>query len=152
MAAPFTYSFLDTHASIVGPGGSINIGAGAGVAEEGVSFEPNEDLDAMTIGADGSGMHSLIANRAGKFTVRLLKASPTNALLQAMLNFQRTASANHGQNTLSIVNTASGDALTGQQTAFAKQPAITYTKVGEMLEWEFNSVNVDVGLGAGVQA
>lgn len=150
MPAPFTFSFLDTHASIVGPGGSINIGAGAGAAEEGISFEPTEELDTMTIGADGSGMHSLHADRSGKFTVRLLKTSGTNALLQAMLNFQRTASANHGQNTLSIVNMASGDAITGQQVAFAKQPAVAYAKVGEMLAWEFNAVNVDVGLGAGV--
>lgn len=150
MAAPVTYSFLDVNAAIVGPGGGFALGAGAGVAEEGITIEPVAEVDAMTIGADGSGMHSLIANQAGKVTVRFLKNSPTNALLQAMLAFQRTAGSNHGQNTISIVNKNTGDAITLQQAAFAKQPTINYAKEGDMIVWEFNAIILNVGLGTGV--
>lgn len=151
MSTPVTYSFLDVHAAISGPGGGFSIGSGAGVAEEGISLEPNEDIDTLTIGADGEAMHSLSANKSAKCTIRLLKTSPINAQLQAMLAFQRSSSVAHGQNTISVTNPVSGDAITLQQTAFARQPTVTYSKVGDMLEWSFNSGKADFGLGAGVQ-
>lgn len=151
MPAPQTYSFQDVNAAIVGPGGGFSLGAGSGNAEEGITIEQAAEIDAMTIGADGSGMHSLVANKAAKVTVRLLKTSPTNALLSAMASFQRVSAANHGQNTISIVNKVSGDAITCQLAAFSRIPTISYSKEGGMIEWEFNSILSDVGLGAGVQ-
>ena len=147
---PSTYSFLDVNAAIVGPGGGFSLGAGAGAAEEGISVEQASEIDAMTIGADGSGMHSLIANAAGKVTIRLLKTSPTNALLATMVAFQRTSGANHGQNTLTIVNKTSGDVITCEQAAFARVPNIDSAKEGGILVWEFNSTKISVALGAGV--
>lgn len=150
MGQPVTYSFLNVHAAIVGIGGSFNIGAGAGNAEEGITIEQSEDLDNMTIGADGSPMHSLHADKSGKVSVRLLKTSPTNALLGAMLALQRTSAANHGQNTITIVDTARGDVVTCQNVAFAKVPTITYAKDGGIQEWNFNAGVIDVGLGGGL--
>lgn len=152
MAGNFTYSFLDVVASIQGPGGGFSIGAGAGVAEEGISVEPTEEFDRMTIGADGGGFHSLGADKSGKVTVRLLKTSPVNAQLQTMLAFQRASAATHGVNTITIASKLAGDAITAQQVGFAKQPAVSYTKDGEMLTWEFNAIILDIALGAGVQA
>lgn len=151
MAAPTTYSFLDVNAGIVGPGAGFSLGSGAGSAEEGITIEAQEEIDRMVIGADGSGMHSLIANRAAKITVRLLKTSPINALLQAAFQFQRTSGATHGQNTITIVNKSSGDVTTAQQAAFVRQPTINYAKEGGMIEWEFNALVSDTALGAGVQ-
>lgn len=145
----YTYSFLNTRAALTGPGGSISLGASAGIAEEGITVAPEGEIDAMTIGADGTGMHSLIANKSGKVTVRLLKTSPTNALLSAMVAFQRTNATSHGQNTLSIVNDAVGDVITCQQVAFSKIPEVGYAKEGGIVEWEFNAVDIDVALGAG---
>lgn len=144
-----TYSFLDVQAAIVGPGGGFSLGSGAGAAEEGITIDPTEELDGMTVGADGTPMHSLHANKSGKVTVRLLKTSPTNALLAAMVAFQRTSAANHGQNTLTIVNTSNGDTISCQQVAFAKLPTITYAKEAGINEWEFNAGIIDMGLGAG---
>jgi hypothetical protein len=150
MAQVITYSFLDVHAAIVGPGGSFNLGAGAANAEEGIDVEAVEDIDILTIGADGTPMHTLRANKAGKVTVRLLKTSPVNQQLADMLAFQRTTSANHGQNTITIANSTSGDVISCQQVAFAKVPALKYATAGGINEWEFNAGIVDVGLGAGV--
>lgn len=150
MAQQFTYSFLDVNAAIVGPGGSFGLGTGAAAAEEGITIEPSDDIDSMTIGADGSSMHSLRANKSGKITVRLLKTSPVNALLNAMLAFQRLSSANHGQNTLTLVNKSSGDTITCQQVAFARVPTLTYAREGGINEWIFNAGVIDPGLGAGV--
>lgn len=145
-----TYSFLDVHAAIVGPGGSFNIGAGSGNAEEGLTVEPSEDLDNMTIGSDGSPMHSLHADKSGKVIVRLLKTSPQNALLGAMLALQRTSASLHGINTLTVTDLVRGDVITCQNVAFAKVPTITYAKDGGMNEWHFNAGVIDVGLGGGL--
>lgn len=150
MAALNTYSFLDTHLALVGPGLAISLGAGSGSAEEGITIEPIDDVGSMTIGADGAGMHSLFGNKSGRVTVRLLKTSPLNAQLAAALAFQRTTSANYGQNTITLVNSVSGDAVTCAQCGFARVPDLTYAKEGGMNEWVFNAVEVDVGLGAGI--
>jgi len=152
MAAPMTYSFLDVNAAIVGPGGGFNLGSGSGAAEEGISVEPTGEIDAMLIGADGTPMHSLRADKSGKVTVRLLKTSPMNALLSTMLAFQRTGGATHGQNTISIAQRVSGDAITCQLCAFARVPNLAYAKDGDVISWEFNAGIIDIALGAGVQA
>lgn len=147
----YTYCFLDVQAAIVGPGAAFALGSGTGPAEEGITIEPANDIDAMTIGADGSGMHSLIADKSGHITCTYLKTSPINALLSAALAFQRTSGANHGQNTITVVNTTTGDTITCQQVAFAKVPTIPYAKEGGTVQWKFNAAIIDIALGAGVQ-
>ena len=47
-----TYSFLNVAASITGPGGSFQMGSGAGSAEEGIEIT-HSDKNVQTIGADG---------------------------------------------------------------------------------------------------
>lgn len=145
----FTYSFLDTNAALVGPGGAIPLGAGAGVAEEGIDVTQNAEMDTQTIGADGEGMHSLVADRSGKVVVRLLKTSPTNSLLSNLAQIQRTSSTLHGQNTLTISNVASGDVITCEQVAFSKIPDLKYAKEGGIVEWEFNAIKITPALGSG---
>lgn len=145
----YSYSFIDSHCAIVGPGGAIDVGAGSGIAEEGITFDPSEDIGSMVIGADGAGMHSLHANKSGTVTIRLLKDSNTNALLQSMYDFQTSSAANYGQNTISFANTVSGDSVTCQQAAFARAPTITYAKQAQLLEWKFNSIKIDRTLGTG---
>lgn len=141
------YSFLDVQAAIVGPGGTINLGAGAGIAEEGISVDFAEDIDSMQIGADGNGQHSLHANRSGTLTVRLLKTSPTNSLLSAMLAFQRASPTTHGQNTITISDVNRGDLVTAQQVAFARTPPLTYANQAGLVEWVFNAIRIDYALG-----
>lgn len=144
-----TYSFLDVNAGIVGPGAAFSLGNGAAVAEEGITITATEDINKMDIGADGSGMHSLHADKSGQVTVRLLKNSPTNALLSAMFAFQTASSAAHGQNTININNSVSGDSITCTQVACKKAPDLTYAKDGGTVEWEFHAVRIERLLGAG---
>ncbi len=146
-----TYSFLDTQVAITGPGGSFNIGSGSGNSEEGITITPSQNINTMTIGADGTPMHSLHADKSAKVSVRLLKTSITNSKLSGMVAFQRTSGSLHGQNTITVVNTASGDSITCQKVAFAKIPTISYAKEGGMIEWEFDCGIVDELLGAGSQ-
>lgn len=147
-----TYSFLDCTASITGPGGSFSLGYGAGNSEEGITVSMTEDKNTMTIGADGSGMHSLHAGKSGRVTIRLLKTSPVNQKLMNLYNFQTTASANHGQNVISIRDIQRGDVITARQAAFVKVPDITYAKDGNTHEWMFDAVYIDPKLGTGTPA
>lgn len=144
-----TYSFLDVAVGMTGAGGSINLGAGAAVSEEGITVEAVEDKSIMTIGADGNGMHSLIASEASTVTIRLLKTSPVNSQLNEMYKQNTISSANHGSNTITIRNPATGDNITLQQVAFKKRPTITYAKEGGMNEWTFDAVKTEMTLGVG---
>lgn len=141
------YSFLEIQAALVGPGGAISLGSGAGNAEEGLSISPSGEIDGMQIGADGSGQHSLYADKSGKVTVRLLKTSPVNQLLSAMYAFQTASGSTHGQNTLTISDSERGDVVTCRQVAFAKAPDLSYAKDAGIIEWEFNAIYIDRLLG-----
>ena len=143
-----TYSFLDVVATIVGPGGSISIGSGAGVAEEGISIEFADDLDTMLIGADGKGQHGLSANRSGTITVRLLKTSPVNQQLMAMAEFQSASASTHGQNTLVVTDVSRNDVVTAKQVAFARRPSLQFAKDPGLNEWRFNAVAIFPVLGS----
>lgn len=142
------YSFLNFQCALTGPGGSVNLGDGAGVAEEGITFSPTGEISSMVIGADGSGQHSLHADKSGKITVRLLKTSPTNKQLMAMYNSQTASAASHGQNTISGTDTIRGDSLTASQVAFTKAPDLTYAKEAGFADWEFMAITIDRILGA----
>lgn len=144
-----TYSFLDVQGSITGPGIAAQLGNGAGVAKEGISVEMLEEKDLMTIGADGEIMHSLRGSNAGRITVRLLKTSPTNAVLSQAYNFQKSSSANWGKNVMRFSNTVVGDVITADTIAFAKQTGITYAEDASMNEWTFYG-RVNMLLGSGV--
>lgn len=145
-----TYSFKSVGCAIDGPGGNINLGYGAGVAEEGISVEPVGDRNTMTEGADGEVMHSLAAGEAGILRVRLLKTSITNARLMVMWNLQRASGASHGQNTISINDFQRGDVIQCTEVAFAREPTQTWAKVGAMTEWTFHAGHVHSQLGFGV--
>lgn len=144
-----TYSFLNIIGTIAGPGGAISIGGEAGVAEEGITIEMVEDKNTMTIGADGSGMHSLHAGRAATITCRLLQTSPNNAVLSMMYNLQTRNPALHGQNAITFQDVIRGDNVDASQVAFKKFPTTTYAKEGTFREWTFDAVIADTDYGSG---
>lgn len=141
------YSFIDVRCAMVGPGGSVNFGNGSGSSEEGITISPNEDINDMAIGADGTGQHSLKANKSGTVTVRLLKTSPINQVLSLMYNMQTAASAAHGQNTITLA-LSNGEVVTCQQVAFKRISDLTYAAIAGMNEWQFDAVKIDRTLAA----
>ena len=142
-----TYSFLDVQATLAGPTGVINLGAGAAVAEEGISTDASGDKNTMMIGSDGEGMHSLHADKSGTVTVRLLKTSPTNQKLHAAYTAQTINSALHGSNVITITNPKAGDMTVARSCAFSKKPSLNYKKDGDIIEWVFHSLKIDTILG-----
>lgn len=143
------YSFLNVNATIAGPGGVLNLAAGAAAAEEGITVEPVEDKNVMTIGADGKGQHSLIASDARTCTVRLLKTSPVNAALMLMYNLQSASSALWGKNVITIVDSGRNDYSALQYCAFKKVPVLTYAKEAGFNEWVFDVISGNSILGSG---
>jgi len=142
-----TYSFVDVAATLVGPTGTANLGYGATVADEGITVAMAGDKNTMLIGADGGGMHSLHADKSGVVTVRTLKVSPTNAILQAMYDAQALNSSLWGQNVIVVRQLVSGDTTTAVRCAFKKKPDITYKKDGDIIEWVFDAIHIDTVLG-----
>lgn len=144
-----TYSFLDCTAAITGVGGTFTLGADSGNAEEGITISMAEDKGTLTMGADGSWMHSLHAGQGGTITVRLLKTSPVNQQLMQMYNAQRLSSSTWGANVISVRNVQTGDVITAAGAAFRKAPDISYAKVGNTVEWAFNCGKIEMILGSG---
>ncbi len=149
MAVSNTYSFKDVTATISGPNGNVEIGAGVGVAEEGISYEMIEDKASMTIGAGGEAMHSLHASNAGRVTLRLLKTSRTNAILDRMSTADFASSAVYGQNTIVIRDPVRGDIMVASNCGFVRKPNNSHAKQGNVIEWQWNAVDIDAKLGSG---
>lgn len=149
MTAFTTYSFLDVVATIVGPNIVASLGSTSGSAEEGISIAFTEDQETMTIGADGTGMHSIHGGQSGTVSVRLLKSSPTNSILSAAYQADRSVPSSGGQNTVVVSWLAGGDVYLMANCAFKKFPDNSYSKDGTMLEWQFNAIQLTPLLGAG---
>ena len=148
MAAPNsgTYSFLSVTAAIAGPGGSFSLSS-AGVGDGGIRIAMAQDKNRMNIGAAGDGMHSMIAAKAGRITVSLLKTAPGNAQMSQLYRYQQNTPSTWGQNVISIANPVTGDAINCSACAFVKQSDIVYSTEGGMNEWIFESINIDEVLG-----
>lgn len=142
------YSFLNFQAAITGPGGSVNIGNGSGASEEGMTFSPTGERSTMQIGADGSGQHSLHADKSAKITLRMLKTSPANLVLMAMANQQWSDASLHGRNVISATDTQRGDSITCTGVGFTKVPDMTYAKEAGTVDWEFMAIQMDQFLGS----
>lgn len=145
-----TYSFLDVVATIVGPGGGFPIGSSAGVADEGITIEYEEDKNMMVVGADGAIMHSLRANKKATCRLRLLKTSPTNALLSTLYNFQSTSSANWGTNVIVVSDVSRGDIWSCFSVAFKKHAQGVWPKDAPMIEWIFDVGRLEPLFGVGI--
>jgi hypothetical protein len=141
------YSFINTTATIVGPGGAFSLGYGSGNADEGIEITRDVDDVTLVTGAGGEGMYSLNASKNGTVRVTLLKTSPVNAQLMAMRDLQRLSSSTTGNNTITVIDTASGDTHVCRQVAFKKAPDIHQAKEPGTNAWEFIAVSIDSILG-----
>jgi hypothetical protein len=144
MAQKSVYSFLDCNLTLVSIGGGIiDLGAGNGSSQEGITIERSNDKATMTIGADGSGMHNLMGDKSGKITVRLLKTSPTNKKLSIVYNATTLSSAIYGQDVMTFVNTHTGETHTATGGGIAKFPNSNNANEGGVQEWVWNFIEID---------
>ncbi len=131
-----TYSFLDVQVTITGPGGSFDLGSN-GMSDEGISYSMIGPKDIMTLGANGNGMHTLVAANAAKSEMSFLKNSPSNAFLNYLYNYQAASSLYWGKNQVTINNPVTGDSVTLLGGAFEKQTDNGYRTQANLLVWPF---------------
>lgn len=134
------YSPLDVHATIVGPGGVINLGIGSGLAADGITYTKSEATNTMQIGLDGSVCHNKSESRAGTITFNFLGVSPAQQQMLRMYNLQEgiPGSSMHGKNTITIVNSATGEKLVATECAFQNDSAVGYKKEIDACTWTFD--------------
>ena len=142
-----TYSFVDVTASMVGPTGVIDLGAGSGNGNDGITVSMGGAKNTVTLSADGEAMHSLNPAKNGTITVKLLKTSPANKKLSLAYNAQSQSSALWGNNVIVIRNSVSGDIITARRCAFQKQPDFTNAKEAGTVDWIFDAGKIDQVLG-----
>lgn len=141
------YSFQDVTCSVVGPNVNLVV---TGSADEGYAADIEGDKDILTMGASGSGMHSLRASQNGTLMIRLLKTSTLNQALCNAYNFQTGSAANHARNVITIDDPIRGDTITCLGAAFRKFPNISFATEGGTQDWVFNCTRIEFSLGAGV--
>lgn len=142
-----TYSFQDVTATLVGTSGTIDLGYGSSVAEEGITTTFSNPRNKKTVGADGEGMNSLKADKSGTVTIRLLKTSPVNAKLSQLYNEQSLSSLAWGQNLITIQQNVAGDKIMCRSCAFQKHPDLTYASDADIIPWVFDAIKIDPLLG-----
>lgn len=152
MAAPKTgfYSFLGISFAFTGPGGSFTV-SNAGIGDGGIRISMAGDKNRMSIGAAGDGMHSLIASKAGRLTVSLLKTANGNAILNQIYRFQSASASRWGQNLMTLTDVVRGDLIIASSCAFVRQTDLVYAPEGNMNEWAFDSTDIDETLGNSYQ-
>ena len=142
-----TYSFLDVTASLSGPTGEVDLGAGSASGEGGITVALKGAKNAMTVGIDGEVMHHVSADKSGTITVSLLKTSPVNKKLSLMYNAQSLSPTLWGNNVIVIRNSNSGDVTTARACAFQQQPNYTNTASAASVSWVFDCGKIDQVLG-----
>jgi hypothetical protein len=144
------YSFKDILCSYTGPFGSLDLSENAGSADEGITITYDEDKATKTMGAGGEGMYSLHASEGGGCSVRFLKVSPINAMLNQMYSLETSSSAYYGRGVLTVRDSIRGDNWVLKGVGFRKHPDGAYTKDGPvMMEWTFHVLKIDAVLGDG---
>ena len=138
-----TYSFQQVTATLTGAAGVINLGYGSANTKEGITVTQTQPRNAMTIGADGSVMHSLRSDKSGTVMIRLLDTSSVNAQLQAMYDAQSLTPSAWGANVIVIVNKGNSETTTCRNVAFQNAPTVTYAEDGSTKEWVFDCGQID---------
>jgi hypothetical protein len=147
MANTDVYSFIDTLVTFSGPTGAFPLTGG--VAAEGISITMHMENATTIWGADGSYIHSLIAQKGAEISIKLLKNSLLNELLSVAYNLQKTSSILSGQNIITI-NSTLGDSIIASGVIFKKLPTVTFAQEAQIMEWTFTAGKAEVVLGAGL--
>lgn len=135
-----SYSILDVHATIIGPGGIINLGQGSGLAQDGITVNQSEPTNTMQVGLDGAVCHNKSESSAGTISFTFLGVSKAREKLLRMYNFQVRipGSSLHGQNRISIVNNTTGETIVADECAFQNITATGYKKEIDNSTWVFD--------------
>lgn len=139
MATTSAYGFVNTANTVDG-----QLVQGLWEGDDAISIAPLADKGTMMIGADGSALFSVSANRGATITLRLMHTSPTHRLLMQKLKRQQALASPVTAFPVTAYDTASGEGGTADkcfiQTAPTDQKGINaVAREWVLVTGEFNA-------------
>ncbi|UNK39384.1 DUF3277 family protein [Shinella sp. H4-D48] len=139
MALTSAYGFVNTANTVDG-----QIIQGLWDGDDAISIAPLADKGTMLIGADGSALFSVSANRGATITLRLQHTSPTHRLLQQKLKRQQALASPATAFPVTAYDTSSGEGGTADKCFIQAAPTDTKGVNATVREWvlvtgEFNA-------------
>lgn len=139
MAITSAYGFVNTANTVDG-----QIIQGLWDGDDAINIAPIADKGTMLIGADGSALFSVSANRGATITLRLQHTSPTHRLLQQKLKRQQALASPATAFPVTAYDTSSGEGGTADKCFIQAAPTDTKGANATVREWvlvtgEFNA-------------
>lgn len=139
MAITSAYGFVNTANTVDG-----QIIQGLWDGDDAISIAPIADKGTMLIGADGSALFSVSANRGATISLRLQHTSPTHRLLQQKLKRQQALASPATAFPVTAYDTSSGEGGTADKCFIQTAPTDTKGANATVREWvlvtgEFNA-------------
>lgn len=139
MAITSAYGFINTANTVDG-----QIIQGLWDGDDAISIAHITDKGTMLIGADGSALFSVSANRGATITIRLQHTSPTHRLLHQKLKRQQALASPATAFPVTAYDTSSGEGGTADKCFIQTAPTDTKGANATVREWvlvtgEFNA-------------
>lgn len=139
MALNSAYGYVNTANAVDG-----QIIQGLWDGDDAISIAPLADKGTMMIGADGSALFSISANRGATITLRLQHTSPTHRLLMQKLKRQQARASRETAFPVTAYDTSSGEGGTADKCYIQSAPTDTKGVNATVREWvlvtgEFNA-------------
>jgi hypothetical protein len=103
--------------------------------DDAISIAPLADKGTMMIGADGSALFSVSANKGATITLRLMHTSPTHRLLMQKLKRQQALASPVAAFPVTAYDTSSGEGGTADKCFIQSSPTDTKGINATVREW-----------------
>ncbi|MBG6211678.1 hypothetical protein IWQ49_006369 [Labrenzia sp. EL_126] len=130
MAITSAYGFVNTANSVDG-----QVIQGLWDGDDAIQIAPLADKGQMVIGADGSGLFSVSANKGAMITLRLMHTSPTHRLLMQKLKRQQALASPVTAFPVTAYDTSSGEGGTADKCFIQTAPTDTKGANATSREW-----------------
>ncbi len=137
------YSFRDVTAII----DAEHEVTGYATGDDVIMAERNVDSASSTVGADGSMMLSVSADKSGKVTFKLLKTSSSNRYLLNRLRELEIGSSSFRPLNMTVKDVHRQDVIVGIAGYVTKPPTTKHGEKGAEHEWVLNFQRLEIDLG-----
>lgn len=103
--------------------------------DDAIVVTPGADIGTGLIGADGSGIFSISADRSAQISVKLQHTSPTHELLHKKWKQQRARGANASSFSFVLKDKVSGEGGTADKCYIMSAPETQTGKAATVREW-----------------
>ena len=130
MSISSAYSMINVAATI---DGREVIGLWDG--DDAIVVAPGADKGTGVVGADGSGIFSISANKSATITLRLMHTSPTHRLLRQKLQRQQALGARAASFPFTVIDTVSNEGGAAQKCHIMTEPSDQNGNNATVREW-----------------